>query len=313
MRILFAGSPAIAVPSLEALAGLQDDGIELVGILTKPDTRRGRRGTLEPTEVSVAATRLSAQGVPIAQLKPEQLGNNPELETAVQALKADLLVSFAYGHIFSKTFLSRFPLGGINVHPSLLPKYRGATPIPSAILNQDTETGISIQILAEAMDAGDILIQERFPLDIRETTATLSETVAHRAAVLLCAALRDSPERRPQTGEPSYCPLLTRDQGRIDWPASASAIDAQIRAFTPWPLSWAMHGEQELYILEAQALERGSGEAAPGTVLGVDKEAGILVQTGDGIVGVTRLQYRARKALDWRAFLNGVRDFSRLG
>jgi methionyl-tRNA formyltransferase len=313
LRIIFAGSPAIAVPALNAAA---NGAWHLVGVLTNADSPRGRHGNPEPTEVGAAAEALSqelaARGrPPIPILKPEKLGS--EARGAIAALKPDLLVSFAYGRIFGPRFLALFPLGGINIHPSLLPKYRGPTPIPQTILNRDAETGITIQILAAEMDSGDILLQERIPLIGRETTAGLSETVSRRAAALLPEALEGIAagtfSGRPQDhGAATYCGLLSKEDGRIDWTKTAGEIDAQIRAFTPWPLSWTMHGEQYLYILAAEAVP--GAFSAPGSILGIDKERGILVQTGDGLLAVTRLQYRTKKALEWRAFLNGVRNFT---
>jgi methionyl-tRNA formyltransferase len=179
MRILFAGSPAIAIPSLEALTklDLEGDRFQLVGVLTNPDTKRSRRGEPEPTDIGVAAGRLvEAAGsakLPLVQFKSEKLDG--AARDAIAILKPDLLVSFAYGRIFGPKFLGLFPMGGINVHPSLLPKYRGAAPIPAAILGREGETGVTIQRLALQMDAGDILAQERFPLNGRETTLSLSE------------------------------------------------------------------------------------------------------------------------------------------
>jgi methionyl-tRNA formyltransferase len=323
VRILFAGSPGIAVPALEAVSRLADADdarrrfeFELAGILTNPDSPKGRHGTPEPTPVGAAAAALAEKRTalgrpPFPVLKPEKL--DVAARSAAAAAGADLLVSFAYGRLFGPKFLALFPLGGINIHPSLLPRYRGPTPIPQAILNGDAETGITIQRLAAEMDSGDILVQERFPLGGRETTASLSEDVARRAAVLLPETLRGiaagTLSARPQDhAAATYCGLLSRDDGRIDWTKSAAEIDAQIRAYTPWPLSWTMHGEQCLYILAASPLE-GAAEKVTGTVLGIDKRRGILVQTGDGVLALTVLQYRTRKALDWRAFLNGVRDF----
>jgi methionyl-tRNA formyltransferase len=255
----------------------------------------------------------------ITVLKPEKLG--AEARQAVTALKPDLLVSFAYGSIFGPRFLGIFPLGGINIHPSLLPRYRGPTPIQAAILNRDVETGISIQRIALQMDAGDILARERFPLTGRETTAFLSGIVARKSASLLTALIRKLAEGgvagTPQNhAEAVYCSLLRKDDGRIDWSAGVLEIDARIRAFTPWPLSLTRHGEADLYILEGRPWQ---GEAAnpagtamnpPGTVLGIDKDRGILIQTGNGVFAVERLQYRTRKALDWRSFLNGAPGFT---
>jgi methionyl-tRNA formyltransferase len=351
MRILFAGTPSIALPSLEAAARLSLEGrCDLVGILTNPDAPRGRHGRAEASEVGAAGEALGARfraagRVPPVLLKPERLGR--EAREAAAALRPDLLVSFAYGRLFGPRFLEIFPLGGINIHPSLLPKYRGPSPIPAAILNRDTETGISIQKLAPEMDAGDILVRERIPLSGRETTGDLSGIAAEKGAALLSAllstflparpsalpsvppgVLRDRsggglpggglPEGTPQNhAEATYCSLLSREEGFIDWRAGAEEIDARIRAFSPWPLCMTRHGDLELYILRGRpygvpagiAPGGASAAAEPGTVLGVDKDAGILIQTGDGIFAAERLQYRTRKALEWRDFLNGAKDF----
>jgi methionyl-tRNA formyltransferase len=259
-------------------------------------------------------------------LKPEKLGSGARGQ--IEALGPDILVSFAYGKIFGPKFLALFPLGGINIHPSLLPAYRGPTPIPQAILNRDRETGISIQRLAPEMDSGDILVQEAFPLTGAETAASLGGEMARRGALLIVQALRGvaagTLEARPQDhAKASYCRLLSREDGRIDWGGGALDIEARIRAYNPWPLSWTMDGEQRLYILKAsvggappEPGEKKEGTAAaPGTVLGIDRERGILVQTGEGTLAVSMLQYGAKKALDWKAFLNGARGFAgrRLG
>jgi methionyl-tRNA formyltransferase len=317
MRILFAGSPAIAVPALSAIAALGDTDKDFVlaGLLTNPDSPRGRSNRPEPTDCAVAAQRFS---VPL--LKPEKLDGVARKQTA--ALKPDILVSFAYGTIFGPKYLALFPLGGINIHPSLLPRYRGPTPITSAIINRETVTGITIQRLAAAMDAGDILIGEEVPLNGRETTASLSETMAKKAAEMLPATLRGIADGtlsgRPQDHTAAtYCSLLEKKDGLIDWTRSAAEIDARIRAFDPWPLSWTLHGEEHLFILKAEVLEDAppSPIPLPGKVLGKDKNKGILIQTGKGILAVSELKYRTKKAMDWKAFLNGARNFfdARLG
>jgi len=313
VRILFAGSPVIAVPALESIAAMSGGGEDfiLVGLLTRADSPKGRSGTPEPTECAAAAQQFS---IPI--LKPEKLDS--AIHEQIMALKPDLLVCFAYGKIFSPQFLSLFPLGGINIHPSLLPRYRGAAPIPAAIINREPVTGITIQRLAAEMDSGDILVQETVPLSGRETTAGLSETMAKKAAEILPATLRGiaggTLRARPQDHRAAtYCSLIKKEDGLIDWNRGAAEIDAQIRAFDPWPLSWTMHGETPLFILKAEALEDGDNTAGshvvPGCVLGKDKKKGILIQTGGGILAVSKLQYQTKKALEWQAFLNGARNF----
>lgn len=320
MRIIFAGSPAIAIPSLQRLYTMYFDGkIELAGIITNADAPKGRKGIPEPTEIALAAAEYASMlekkniALPCI-LKPEKL--DASFRERVSALNPDLLVSFAYGKIFGPKFLGLFPLGGINIHPSLLPKYRGPSPITAAILNRDDETGISIQKLAHEMDAGDILLQERFRLDGTETAASLSDNVSRKSADLLEHILREIPHGTPQDHEKAvYCKLISRDDGLISWDANASEIDAQIRAYNPWPLGRTKYHDKDLYILEARLLEvkpyanERDASAKNGTVLGIDKGAGILVKTKDGVLALTKLQLAGKKACDWRSFLNGARNF----
>ncbi|MDR1430289.1 MAG: methionyl-tRNA formyltransferase, partial [Spirochaetaceae bacterium] len=313
-------SPAIAVPSLEALADLSLEGaVSLVGLLTNPDSPRGRRGAPQPTDTAAAAERIAARfagrGLPFAVLKSERLDGGAR--EAVSGLGSELLVSFAYGRIFGPKFLSLFPLGGINIHPSLLPRYRGASPLQAAILGQEKETGISIQKLASKMDSGNILARLRLPLGGDETTASLGCLVSRESAGLLVSFLRSLKGTLPE-GEVQdesgavYTSLIKKEDGHMDWSLPAGELDARIRAYTPWPLCVTCHGEAELYILKGQVYAgefRGPG-APPGTVLGIDRDRGILIQTGQGILCVSRLQYRSGKALEWRDFLNGARGFT---
>jgi methionyl-tRNA formyltransferase len=326
LRLLFAGSPAIALPSLAVIAEgcLSRDRAPrwtLAGVLTNPDKPRGRSGVCEATEVAAASERYRAAFAEaglrsFAVLKPETLGEQAREETA--ALRPDLLVCFAYGRIFGPKFMSLFPLGGINIHPSLLPKYRGASPIQEAVLNGDGFTGVSIQMIAPEMDTGNLLAQKTIALDGRETTESLSIRAAETAAALLgetldrIAKAGNAGAGTPQEGEASYCSRIEKKSGVIDWNQGAGVIDRRIRAFTPWPLARTGHNGQILYILEAApfAGQTAGNGALPGQVLGTDKKNGILIQTGDGILAVSRLQYQARKALSWEAFLNGARDFT---
>jgi methionyl-tRNA formyltransferase len=313
MRILFAASPAIAVPALEAVFEMND--VDMAGVLTNPDAPRGRNGLAAPTDAGTAAAGLvrrsmetGGKNFPI--LKPLMLDS--AVRRQIATLKPDLLVSFAYGKIFGPKFLSLFPAGGINIHPSLLPKYRGPTPVQAVILNMESVTGITVQKLAPEMDRGDILAQETVQLTGRETAAVLSELMAKKAAYMLPVVIREIAAKKiigtaQNHGDATYCRLIKRKDGFIDWNKSAAQIDAQIRAFDPWPLSWTTHNNRELFILEAEAMAGEKSDKA-GLVLGTDK--GILIQTGEGILVVRKLQYQTKKALIWRDFLNGARNFT---
>jgi methionyl-tRNA formyltransferase len=341
MNIIFAASPEIAAPSLLELARLQLESngafCKLAAVITNPDSAKGRQQASTPTPVGAAAEKIAedfmqAGMAPPLILKPEHFDES--FCAAISRLKPDLLISFAFGMIFKKTFLDLFPLGGVNIHPSLLPKYRGATPIPAAILHGDAETGITFQKIALALDSGDILLQEKMALGATETTETLSNAVAKKSAAMLqtfLASHSDLASRAiPQdNGQATYCGLIKKEDGRIAWQKSAAEIGAQIRAYTPWPLSWTLAGGQTLYILDASPLDADSVElrdltmptasaadilsAAPGTVLGSGKKSGILIKTGkgagSGALAVRRLQFATRKANDHQAFLNGAKDF----
>lgn len=305
LRILFAGTPEIAVPSLEQAACRHD----VVGVLTNPDREAGRGRKTVPSPVKVRAVELG-----LSVFQPEKL--DAPFREDVAARRPDILVVVAYGRIFGPKFLACFPLGGINLHPSLLPKYRGPSPINAAILNGDGETGITVQRLSLKMDAGDIVLQERIPLTGRETAAALAALAADRGSMLLAEALDRigggsavfTPQREE---EATYCTLLTKEQGRIDFREGAEKITRMIRAFDPWPGAWTVFRGEALRILAAEAAEGPSGGegAVPGTVLGVDKGRGILVQTGEGVLVVTELQLQSKKAMNFASFMNGVRDF----
>ncbi|MDR1469677.1 MAG: methionyl-tRNA formyltransferase [Spirochaetaceae bacterium] len=309
MSLVFAGSPAIAVPALRAIVGA---GHRVAAVLTNPDTAKGRSPDPVPTPVALCAEELR---LPV--LKNARIDGG--VMDAVRGLSPSLLVTFAYGALFPAAFLNLFQRGGINCHPSLLPKYRGAAPIQEAILKRDAITGITIQYLAEKMDAGDIILTEEMPLHGRETTEDLSALAAERGAALLVRAVSlietNAVKRvRQEERDASYCGKTGKDEGRIDWSRAADDIDAQIRAFTPWPLCRTHATGKELLVLEARGAGTGgkngmTARDAPGTVIGVDRHEGILVQTGQGVLAITRLQWKSKKALDFRDFLNGTRHF----
>jgi len=313
VRVLFAGSPDIAVPTLVRLSFEH----EIVGVLTNPESQKGRGLAASVTAVAEAADVLSKGRLPI--LAFERLG--AEAREAVAALQPEILVSFAYGRIFGPRFLALFPRGGLNIHPSLLPRYRGPAPIPYAILNRDAETGIVVQRIALELDSGEILGEERLRLNGLETSEDLAETAAIVGADLASRVLEEieagRESSRPQVGESSYCSLLRKEDGLIDWSASVLDIDAKVRAFYPWPGAFTWLRGQRLNVLEAfpyphVTFAAGPGsldfeDSAPGTILGLDKARGIMVQTKDGLVALRRLQIQHKKALPFREFANGMR------
>jgi methionyl-tRNA formyltransferase len=316
VRVLFAGSPTIAVPSLIRLSFEH----EIVGVLTNPESAKGRGLAVERSAVAEAAAGLFGERAPV--LAPECLG--AEAREAVASLRPDILVSYAYGKIFGPKFLALFPRGGVNVHPSLLPRFRGPAPIPAAILASDERTAITVQRLALEMDSGDILGQLVLPLSGTENAEDLSEIAAIMGADLLSRVLEEvsegREEARPQEGEPVYCAMLRKEDGLVDWLAPLRDIDAKIRAFYPWPGAFTFLRGMRLNLLEAfpyphVTFAAGPSsldfeDAPPGTILGLDKSRGIMVQTNDGLIALRRLQVQHKKALLYREFANGTRDLA---
>jgi len=305
MRILFAGSPDFAVPSLVSLHAEHP----ITAVLTNPDKPAGRGKLPEATAVKTQALAL---GLPL--LQPQSF--EPPLLERVGALGAELLVVVAFGRILKKEFLDLFPRGGINVHASLLPKHRGPSPITAAILAGDRETGVSVQKLAVKMDAGDILGVRILELTGRETTGSLSDSLARTGAELLAATIKEI-ERGgsnpvPQNEEEAtYCRLVSKQDGRIDWAADVQTIERMIRAYDPWPRAYSFYNGRRLNLLSGGVYPEAIDTTGKkqGLVLATDNRYGILVNTGGGVLYVSSLQLQAKKPLDWRSFLNGQKGF----
>ncbi len=229
-RVVFFGTPELAVPFLDALHAASD--FEIVGVITQPDKPVGRKQELTPSPV-----KLRVDDLGLNLLQPKTLKH--EIPTSkIKALEADLFVVVAYGKIIPKNILDLAP--AINVHPSLLPKYRGPSPMPAAILNGDPITGISIMLLDEGMDSGPVLAQEEIVLEARETAKTLEQKVMELGPQLLLNTMQryinEEVEPQPQDeSQVSICSMLTRDNGEITWNESLKEIDQKIRALTPWP------------------------------------------------------------------------------
>lgn len=310
MRILFAGTPKMAVPSLEAL----NEVFDVVGVLTNPDTMKGRGRKLYPSPVKEKALELG-----LTILQPDKLNRDAREEVA--ALKPDLLVCIAFGKIFRKAFLDLFPMGGINLHPSLLPRYRGPSPVSEAILRGDRETAITVQQMALEMDSGDILFQKPYELPGHITTGDFLDIVARDGALYMVETVThlEKGELKPipqNHEEATYCGKVNKEDGLIDWTRPAVEIERLIRAYSPAPGGFTFWKEQILFIRKAstegftlKGREHRVEQAVPGEVIGVDKRAGILVKTGQGVLCLRELQLQSRKSLDYQSFLNGAKDF----
>ena len=311
MKILYAGSPEAATLTLKILIERQKEcGFEIVGVLSNPPSGKGRHKTPTPTPVAALAEEYN---LPV--YTPEHLDSQAREQIA--PLEADLLVVFAYGHIFGPKFMALFPMGGINLHPSLLPKYRGCTPVPAAILKRDEKIAATIQYVSPKMDEGNILAQQIISLDGTETGESLLLKLAEIGAELFCNLLSKNhlPEGKIQSGEASYTKIITKEDGKINWNEDAATIEAKIRAYYPDPACWCLEKGQPLKILSAdfipQSDDRASGYVIEpaGQVLQFVKSEGIYIKTGDGLLCVKELQRQGKKAMGYKDFMNGAKDF----
>lgn len=300
MKILFMGTPDFAVPSLDALAAA---GHQLVGAFSQPDKPKNRGMKLQPTPVKVCAERL---GVPVFQLT--KLRDGTALET-IRQLDPDLIVVAAYGRILPQEILDYPRLGCINVHSSLLPKYRGAAPIHWAILNGEKETGVTIMHMALALDAGDIIRQRATPIDPDETVEDLHDRLAQLGAELLVetvAQLADgTATRTPQEeSQVTLAPMLSRALSPMDWTRPARALHDQVRGLIPWPAAVTELGGVRCKILATTVLDETTGKA-PGSVVAADK-TGLKLACGDGrVLRIDRLQADGGKRLAAADYLRG--------
>jgi methionyl-tRNA formyltransferase len=285
MRLVFMGTPDFASASLEAL--LRSDN-SVVGVVTQPDRPKGRGQTLTPSPV-----KLLAQRAQIPLLQPLKM-KDPEFLQALAGWKPDLIAVAAFGRILPPMILSLPPHGCINVHGSLLPKYRGAGPIQWAIINGETETGITTMLMDEGMDTGAMLLQEAMPITPDDTVETLSPRLAELGGRLLVETITrlkaGTLVPRPQdASQATLAPLLNKEDGVIDWTLPATALANRVRGLSPWPGAYTTTtGGDRWTIWRAQALP-GPVTIPPGIVVAVTTKA-IHVATGEGVLAVTELQ-----------------------
>ena len=300
MRIVFMGTPEFAVPSLRQLIA---DGHEIVCVLTQPDKPKNRGMKLMPSPVKVVAMEHQ-----IEVYQPATLKSGEALER-LSALKPELIVVAAYGKILPKEILDLPRLGCINVHSSLLPRYRGAAPINWAVLNGETETGVTIMYMAEGLDTGDIISQRATAIDPDETVESLHDRLALLGAELLgetvTAIGAGTAQRVPQNdAESCYAPMLSRQLSPIDFSRSAHEIHNQVRGLIPWPATTMEIKGQTFKIFAVEETGMDSTQGA-GTLLGADKQ-GINVVCGDGkVLRILELQAPGKKRMRAVDYLRG--------
>jgi len=308
-RLAFLGTPAFAVPSLEALAAA---GHKIEAVFTQPDRPKGRGNLLTASPVKDAALRLQ---LPVHQ--PERI-RHPEIVELLSSLQLDAMVVVGYGQIIPQSIIDMVPLGIINVHASLLPSYRGAAPIQWAIANGEERTGVTTMRINAGLDTGDMLLHWETAIGAGETASEVSIRLADAGANLLLATLRGLAEGtlQPQPQDntrATLAPILSKEDGRIDWQRPARLIYARFRGFYPWPGAYTSFRGQTLH-LRAARLSAGVTSAAPGTMI-VDGRR-LLVACGNGaMLEILELQQEGRKRISAEAFLNGQRlsENERLG
>lgn len=300
MKILFMGTPDFAVPSLRALL---QDGHELLGVFTQPDKPKNRGMKLQAPPVKEVALEA---GIPVFQ--PEKMRDGTAL-AILHELKPELIVVAAYGRILPREILDVPEYGCINVHSSLLPKYRGAAPIHWAILNGDAESGVTIMHMAEALDAGDIISQARTPIDPDETVGELHDRLAIMGAELLVQTVQNiacgKAKRTPQEeAEVTLAPMLSRALSPMQWERPARELHNQVRGLTPWPSATAMLAGKQYKVWKTAVLDRIT-DAAPGTILEAG-EAGIQIACGNGtVLLIDELQAEGKRRMLVSDFLRG--------
>jgi len=305
MRIVFMGTPDFAVPSLKLLLEQQ---YNVVAVVTQPDRPKGRKKTLTPPPVKEAALSL---GLPV--LQPERM-RSAEAVTAVAEFAPDLIVTAAYGQILPKALLDIPRLGCINVHGSLLPRYRGGAPIQRSIINGESSTGVTIMYMAEGLDTGDMISVVELPITDEDTSGTMFEKLSIAGADLLGktlpAIVAGEVKAEPQQHEQAtYAPNLTRDDERIDWTRPARAIFNQVRGLSPMAGAFTyLNGEVfkvwSCGVPSATAAVKSAGE--PGTVIAADS-SGIHVQTGEGVLVLKEIQPAGKRTMTAVEWLKGAR------
>ena len=301
MRVIFFGTPAFAVP---ALAALLDSSHRVVGVVTQPDKPRGRGQKLSDAPVKALALERG-----LVTLQPERLSRDA-FESDVRAVNADLGVVAAYGKILPEWLLQTPPFGMINVHASLLPKYRGAAPVHRAVINGDSETGVTIMRVVKALDAGPMMARVIRGIGPDETSDVVERALATLGASLLVRVVDDLAAGRaielPQNDlEATYAPRLTKEEGRVDFSLPARAVHNRIRGLRPWPTAYTFLTGRRLVFHQARVSDHRAGSAAPGTCIAAGGQ-GITIACGnDDAIDVMQIQPEGRRSMSARDYFAG--------
>lgn len=298
MRVVFMGTPDFAVPTLESLI----ESHEVVGVVTQPDKPKGRGKAMQFTPVKEKALE---HDIPVYQ--PVKVREEGFIET-LKSLAPDVIVVVAFGQILPEEILNLPPYGCLNVHASLLPKYRGAGPIQWVVIDGEKETGVTIMYMEKGLDTGDMIAKTVIPIEPKETGESLHDKLMVLGGPLLLKVLEDlqagTAVREKQDDSLScYAKMLTKDLGKIDWNKDAQAIERLVRGLNSWPSAYTSYRGKTMKIWEADVVEGKEG-TLPGTVISVEKTA-FTVQTGKDALRVTQVQLQGKKRMEVQAFLLG--------
>lgn len=299
MKILFMGTPDIASGCLQKLI---DEKYDVIGVVTQPDKQVGRGKKIVFSPVKQIAIE---NNLPIYQ---PQRAKEESFVNEIKELNPDVIVVVAYGQILSKEFLQIPQQGCINVHVSLLPKYRGAAPINWVIINGEEKTGVSTMFMDEGLDTGDVILQSEFDLDNEITAGELHDKMTIEGAKLLCETLdlikEGKAKRTPQNHEEfSYAPIMDKNLGHIDFTKSARKIHNLVRGVNPWPSAYTTYMDKKMKVWKTKILNEKSSKE-PGTILKVDKE-GIRVSTKDNVILISEIQMPNKKRMEVKEFIKG--------
>ncbi|WP_347254020.1 methionyl-tRNA formyltransferase [Leminorella grimontii] len=303
LRIIFAGTPDFAARHLDALLSSRHT---VVAAFTQPDRPAGRGNRLTPSPVKELALRHQVPVFQPASLRPE------ENQRLVAELKADVMVVVAYGLILPQAVLDMPPLGCINVHGSLLPRWRGAAPIQRSLWAGDAETGVTIMQMDAGLDTGDMLYKLSCPILAEDTSATLYDKLAELGPHGLLETLEQlasgtAVAQKQDDSQANYAQKLSKEEARLDWTLSAAQLERCIRAFNPWPVSYFTIDEQPVKVWAATVINKKITEA-PGTIIAADK-SGIQIATAEGVLNMTQLQPAGKKAMSAQDILNSRREW----
>ena len=303
LKIVFMGSPAFSVPTLEAL--IQHPEIEVCAVVTQPDKPAGRGQQLLPPAVKVCAQKY---GIPCYQ--PEKL-KTQEMYDILTAIAPDFFVTIAYGKILRQAFLDIPRIAPLNLHASLLPKYRGAAPVQWAIINGETETGVCLMKMDAGMDTGPVYATRKTEISTDETPETLFEKLSKISSEILIDHIFEIAsgklQPQPQSGEPTSAPMLEKSLGAIHFDMDAQKLDALCRGIAPWPTAFTTFNGKRLSIHKTHAIHENT-DKIPGTILGLDPETKTLkVACQQGVLAIHELQIEGKKRMDAASFFNGYR------